>query len=135
MSKYSEKAQMLRDDQQAHYNCAQSVLIPFCRDLGIDAVWATRVASNFGAGMKNGSVCGAVTGGLMALGLFEVDDAQTIKEYYNRVHERIGENTDCAELLRINSANGGNKKVYCDELVRTCADITEEILREKGKLV
>lgn len=69
MSRYMEKAKELRADTGRHYNCAQSVLIPFAADAGIDEEAAFRVAANFGGGMKMGSVCGAVTGGLMALGL------------------------------------------------------------------
>ncbi len=132
MGKYSEKAQILRDDASMHYNCAQAVLIPFCQDAGIDAECGSRIASNFGAGMKVGSVCGAITGGLMALGLFGVDDVDSVKDFYRRARDKMGDNVDCAELLRINAQNGGNKKDHCDEMVRICADITEEILREKG---
>ncbi len=134
MGKYSDKAQILRDDKSTHYNCAQSVLMPFCNDAGIDEKHGFCIASNFGAGMKIGSICGAVTGALMALGLFGVDDADTVKDFYCRAREKMGENLDCSELLRINAQNGGNKKEHCDEMVRICADITEEILLEKGKI-
>lgn len=51
------------------YNCAQSVLAAFCPKLGLDPDVALRLATGFGAGMaRRQQVCGAVTGGIMALG-------------------------------------------------------------------
>lgn len=54
---------------EAGYNCAQSVFYAFCEDLGLDADTALKIAGGFGAGMgRNGEVCGAVTGGILAIG-------------------------------------------------------------------
>jgi C_GCAxxG_C_C family probable redox protein len=51
------------------YNCAQSVFHAFCEDLGMDQDTALKISCGFGGGMgRNGEVCGAVTGGIMALG-------------------------------------------------------------------
>ena len=44
------------------YNCAQSVLVPFADVLGIAEETLFKMGANFGAGMRTGSVCGAVTG-------------------------------------------------------------------------
>ena len=51
------------------YNCSQSVLSVFSKELGIDKNMATKLATGFGGGMKKGEVCGAVTGALMVIGL------------------------------------------------------------------
>ena len=54
----------------AGYNCAQSVLYAFGPDLGLDGETALKVATGLGAGMaRRGEVCGAVTGGILVLGL------------------------------------------------------------------
>jgi len=54
----------------AGYNCAQSVLFAFGPDLGLDGDASLKLATGFGAGMARcGNVCGAVTGGILALGL------------------------------------------------------------------
>lgn len=54
----------------AGYNCAQSVLYAFAPDLGLDGETALKVATGLGAGMaRRGEVCGAVTGGILVLGL------------------------------------------------------------------
>ncbi len=52
------------------YNCAQSILYAFGPELGLVAETALRIATGFGGGMGGrGEVCGAVTGGILALGL------------------------------------------------------------------
>ena len=64
-----ERARELRADTTRHYNCCQSVVLPFAEELGLDEEAVLKLAEHFGSGMRRGSVCGAVTGGLMALGL------------------------------------------------------------------
>ena len=52
------------------YNCAQAVLYAYGSDLGLDSETALKVATGLGAGMaRRGEVCGAVTGGILAIGL------------------------------------------------------------------
>jgi C_GCAxxG_C_C family probable redox protein len=52
------------------YNCAQSILHAFGPDLGLDSETALKVATGLGGGIGGrGEVCGAVTGGILALGL------------------------------------------------------------------
>ena len=55
---------------EQHYNCAQSVFAPFAERLGFDLADALRIATPFGGGMgHNSQVCGAVSGGLLVIGL------------------------------------------------------------------
>lgn len=52
------------------FNCAQSVLGVFCEDLKFDRATAMKLATGFGAGLANQQeICGAVSGGIMAIGL------------------------------------------------------------------
>ena len=54
----------------AGYNCAQAVLFAYAPGLGLDGETSLKLATGFGAGMgRRGEVCGAVTGGILALGL------------------------------------------------------------------
>jgi len=56
-----------RDDG---YNCSQSVLLTMFEHWGCKSELVPRVATAFGGGMgRCGSVCGALTGGLMAIGI------------------------------------------------------------------
>ncbi len=57
-------------DHVSGLNCAQSVIRQFCESRGLPEDQALRLASGFGGGMKVGSVCGALSGGIMVLGLY-----------------------------------------------------------------
>lgn len=59
---------LARHDQG--YNCAQSVLAVFAEALGLPLDVAMRLAAPFGGGIgRQGEVCGAASGALLALGL------------------------------------------------------------------
>lgn len=131
MSKHLEKAKELRAATAVHYNCAQAVIVSFAEDVGITEEAAMRVAANFGSGMKRASVCGAVTGGLMVLGLFGVDDAQTVGTYYSKLKERHEGCLDCADLLQLNKQSGQVRSVHCDNMVYECVELVEEILKNR----
>lgn len=134
MSKYMDKAKQLRDDTAIHYNCAQAVVIPFAEDAGISEEMAMGISSNFGAGMRRAATCGAITGGLMVLGMFGLEDPAAVNEYHRRLREKHEGYLDCANLLRINKEQGGEKKAHCDAMVYECVELVEEILKEKGLL-
>ena len=132
MSKYVDRARELRAIVSPHYNCAQAVVVPFAEDAGATEAQAMKFAANFGGGMRRASVCGAVTGGLMALGLFGVDDPAVVAEYHRRLGEKHDGMLECADLLRVNRERGGEKKPHCDAMVYECVALVEEILKEKG---
>jgi len=132
-SRFVEGARALRREER-HYNCAQSVLIPFAEAAGLDKETAFRVAANFGGGMRRASVCGAVTGGLMALGLLGADDGPTVAEFHRRMRENHEGFLDCADLLRLNKERGGDRQAHCDGMIEESAALVEAILREKGKI-
>ena len=135
MSEFHDRAVELRAIITPHYNCCQSVAVPFAERAGVEEETVMRFAANFGLGMKRGSACGAIAGGLVVLGLFGVDDPQTIAAYYQKLRERHEGYLDCADLLRLDREKGHTeKKPHCDAMVYECVDLTEEILKEKGKL-
>lgn len=134
MSIFTDRAAGLRAVETPHYNCAQSTLMPFAEAAGLSEEDCRRVAANFGGGMRRASVCGAVTGGLMALGLFGIDDAKTAVEFQRAFMEKHGGMIDCADLLRQNAIAGEPKKPACDRKVLECVELVEEILKREGKL-
>ena len=79
MTKHMETAHALRGRTDVHFNCCQSVLVSFAADLGLTEEQAFALGSNFGAGMRMGSACGALTGALMALGLMGCDEKKAIE--------------------------------------------------------
>jgi C_GCAxxG_C_C family probable redox protein len=134
MSKYYEKAETLRAITTPHYNCAQSVVLAFAEDAGITDETGYALAANFGAGMKIGSTCGAMTGGLMVLGLFGIDDPQTVGSYFRTLRDNHQGCIDCTDLLRISKEQGQEKKAHCDALVYEVVELVEQILRSRGKI-
>ncbi len=51
------------------FHCSQAVFAAFAEELGITEEQALKIGACFGSGMRQGEVCGACTGALMALGL------------------------------------------------------------------
>ena len=100
MTEMMKRSHALRDDTTTHYNCAQAVLIPFAEKKGISAAQATAITANFGSGMRAGLTCGAITGGLMALGLYDAGDAEASAEFMRRMKDLHGGLSDCRDLLR-----------------------------------
>ena len=124
---YMEKARALRDDVNVHYNCCQSVLIPFAQQLGLSEEQAAALGAHFGSGMRYGSTCGALTGALMAAGLLG-KDAATTNELIHRFREQNGY-TDCRDLLKAAADRCQPKKENCDELVYQCVRALEALLQ------
>lgn len=135
MSKYLDRAKEVRAITEVHYNCAQGVLVPFAKDLGVDEDTLFRVGANFGGGMRMGSVCGAVTGALMVLGLAGADDPATVQKLFRDVKDAHEGCVMCTDLLRLNAKTDIPKKQHCDEMVFELVQRTEQILREAGKIV
>ena len=133
-SKFLLRAERARNNPDRHYNCAQAVLVPFAPEAGLDEETACRLAANFGGGMKRASVCGAVTGGLMVLGLYGLEDPKIVGEYHRRLREAHEGYLDCADLLRRNKERGIEKKTHCDGMVYECVALAEELLRRYGKI-
>ena len=93
------------------FNCAQAVLTPFAAAHGLSRDHALKLACAFGTGMMRGETCGAVTGGLMAIGLAHgrcrADDmaarakthalAQAFQDRFEKTHGTC----ECQELLGI----------------------------------
>ena len=134
MSKYLERAKEIRAIEVPHHNCAQSVLMSFTQSLKLDDETAYKIAVACGGGMKSGITCGVIVGGLMTLGLFDVDDMETTQKVINDFKTRHNQMIDCKDLLKANAAAGGQKKPHCDALVYEMVQYVEEILKEKGKI-
>jgi len=130
----------------AGFNCAQAVFLPFARDYGLGEEAGARIASSFGAGMgRTQATCGAVTGGLMAIGLkygFSKGDDQArkdlvlarTKEFIANFKGKFG-TTLCKELLPgcdLNTAEGqrihkeeNQRELICMKCVKHAASVVE----------
>jgi C_GCAxxG_C_C family probable redox protein len=130
------------------YNCAQSVFFSFCDDLHVNKDIALKLACGFGAGMgRKQEVCGAVTGGIMVLGMKygrgEKEDISATEKTYPKIREFMDKfkkrqgNYICRHLLsecELTTAEGqkyfhGNdlKNKVCIPCVKSAVEILEEI--------
>ena len=127
MSKYVDHARKLRAIEQPHYNCCQGVLAAFAKECGISEEQAYALGAHFGGGMGRASACGAITGGLMVLGMLGHGDKKTLNEYYSILRANHQGCLDCADLLKINKEKGGNKKQHCDGMVFECVELAAKL--------
>ena len=122
VSKYTDLAMARRSqfspDGHPAWNCCQAVVTVFAQDAGYDEEAAMKVATYFRGGMQMGSVCGAMTGGLMALGLAGLSDPQISNEYLRKIKENHNGLMNCKDLLRVNAENGGEKMHHCNAIIR-----------------
>ena len=122
-----EDRSALRADTQVHYNCAQSVVVPFARDMGLTRELAYDLALNFGGGMGCGATCGALIGALAVLG--GLGQPQEKRLELIRTFRAANGAIDCAALLKAAHQRGEERKPHCDGLVRQCVDF---VCRETG---
>jgi C_GCAxxG_C_C family probable redox protein len=100
------------------YNCAQSVLYTFKEESGLPESTALKMASGFGAGMaRKEEVCGAVTGGIMVLGLRHGRGAQDGREATELTYQKT------RELMDRFAAKHGS--YVCRQLLDGCELTTE----------
>ncbi len=132
MNDYLTYAKQLRSNEaKRHYNCAQAALIPFATELGLEEEMVAALCENFGSGLKVGSLCGAIVGGLMALGLHGIQDPASIKRYYDAFRENHAGCLDCKDLLRINAEAKRPQKEHCDDMIYEAVALVEQMIKEK----
>ena len=133
------------------YNCSQSTFGAFAEELGVPADIAFRIAAPFGGGIgRQGEVCGAATGALMALGLHfgsapaskaGKEHAYSVAaEFLRRFEARTGA-LHCRDLIQADMttaeglAGARERKVFttlCPGIVAAAVEIADEMLREAG---
>lgn len=112
---HMEHTRQLRANTAVHYNCCQSVLVPFAKEMGLTEDQAYALGAHFGSGMRHGSVCGALSGALLVLGALGYDEKQAAA-LIRQFREAHGA-TECAALLKASHDRGEVKKAHCDSLV------------------
>ena len=130
------------------FNCSQAVFSSFADELELDRDTALKIATGFGAGMaRHQEVCGAVTGGIMALGYrygrSSSDDASATALTYQKVNELMirfeEENGSCLCQtilggidLRTEEGQKAfadqNKKIICTKCVAEAERIVKSLI-------
>jgi C_GCAxxG_C_C family probable redox protein len=136
------------------YNCAQSVLVSFQAETGLDTHNLLSIAAGFGGGMaRQQMTCGAVTGAYMVIGLLQgkrskvipelkADSARLIKlfsaEFKSRHRSLL-----CRDLLGydMNTPEGqfeiDRQNLYtsiCETCVKNAVEILEELIETDSKI-
>ncbi len=125
------------ENYKSGMNCSQSVVMAYADLFGVDEKTMFMVSEGFGAGMGMRSVCGAVTGMFMLLGLKNSSGnpeistkAQTLK-LVNEAAQKfkdINGSIICAELKGSTLVDG--KPVNCIKCIETSCKIFEGYLTE-----
>ncbi|PKM40384.1 MAG: hypothetical protein CVV04_04060 [Firmicutes bacterium HGW-Firmicutes-9] len=106
----TEKSQLAKRYFEEGYNCAQSVLLAFCKETGLSIGQAAKLASTFGGGMgRMREVCGAVSAMFMIQGLMEGYTDPKAKEEKAELYARV---RDVAERFREK-----NHSIICRDLL------------------
>jgi C_GCAxxG_C_C family probable redox protein len=136
----------------AGFSCSQAILLAYGERLGLAPADACRVAAGFGGGMaRTGRLCGAVTGGMMALGLAfggtSPIDGQAKEKTYAAVQEFLAQfearhgSIRCPELLGYDlskpeeaaaARRAGAVGRVCPGLVRSAAALLDEVMARRG---
>ena len=130
------------------YNCAQSVAGAFADLLGMAPEQAMAAMGGFGGGIggSHEEVCGAVSGGVLVLGMLTphtdgADKAGKVRVYarakeFRRRFEAVFGLTRCGDLLRakpgVTEKNPAAARLgvtaHCDNMIVTAVEILEQML-------
>jgi len=130
------------------YNCAQSVLYAFRSEAGLSEDLALKIATGLGGGMgRKQEVCGAVTGGILVLGLRHgrgsTGDRSATEQTYRKTRELIDQfaarhgSCLCRELLPGYdlATEEGLRRAKADDVLnkvcRPCVQTVVEILEQE----
>ena len=138
------KAEIVIENFPGAFNCAQSTLVLFAEDYGVDKAAALRIGAGLGGGCHFGEICGAVSAGAAIVGLkyghTEPNPEhygicrQKTKEFVGRFKEENGA-VSCRDLLGFDmSEPGGRERAIemdlfnkrCKGLVKSAVAILEE---------
>lgn len=144
-------AKRIREEFMKGYDCSQVVFRHFAERFGISRDEANRIAACFGGGMQSGSVCGAYTGALMAVGLKyghsdpeglmqqkEALIARTV-QFREKFLKEFG-TAECKQLIGYDvstpeglkgALDSGKLLGCCPGLVEKVIEMTEELLAEE----
>lgn len=129
------------------FNCAQSVFATFSEKYGLSEELALKIGCGFGGGMRNGELCGAVTGAVMVISLRYGHTSPTDTDNKILCQNKTKEFTDayksknksivCRDLLGydISTPEGMQKATDKNLFKTTCVDMicnAVELLEELG---
>ena len=121
------------------FNCAQSVALPFCEELGLDAALIKRASEGFGAGMGDREqTCGALSGAIMAAGCLHADgnnaEPRTKKTTYAVAKQLCADfEKECGALrcCELKGVESGKPLTPCKRCIEVGVKLVEDMLGGK----
>ncbi|MDE6433242.1 MAG: EAL domain-containing protein [Lachnospiraceae bacterium] len=147
---HKEKADTLLRQQ---YHCSQALFGAFAEDFDIDLKTAFKVSTCFGAGMRQGEVCGCISASLMILGMafgfynaqnreLEMYGNKKTREFIDEFKKRMCGDTLCRDILAQDIKTAEGQKIIkqaglilkkCPRAINHSIDILEEMLAEHDR--
>ena len=148
MNTLEEKGTLAEEFFMKGFNCSQSVVAAFAKELGLSPEQAVKMSAGFGAGFgRMREVCGAFSGIVFVIStLYGNTDPSGKSAFYKEIQdlaqsyrERNGGNSIvCRELLGLKKAEGTwlaekrtddyYQKRPCPKLVKLAAEIAQEYI-------
>ena len=121
-----EIAHSLRNGEKV-YNCGQTLVMTYSKELGMTKEDAMNAGRFFGAGMLHGGTCGTISAAMLILGKLNASpqDASRIVNEFKESHK----STQGCELLKMSRENGISKKVHCDGLIYEMIEKIDECIK------
>lgn len=118
------------------FNCAQSVVLPFCEELGLDKQTMARAMEGFGGGMGGYELtCGALSGAVLVASLkvsqCTLEEGPKTKLNTYAVCKQIVEDfrtacgSDCCPVIK--GLETGKLLATCDKCIMTGAALAEKV--------
>ena len=142
-----DRKTIARDYHAKGFNCAQSVFSAFEDLTGMPCETSLTVAAGFGGGLRQGEICGAASGAVMAIGvMFPFNDASDAPakqkiaelsvEYLGLFRAKCGHLT-CRDLLGCDTSTPegakhntefGISRKLCPGIIDNAVEALEEIV-------
>lgn len=133
----SDKFEKAMELHKKGFNCAQSVALPFCEELGVDPVTVSKGMEGFGGGMGGYElVCGALSGAVYVAGL-KLADGDLVRPVSKRnTYAVTGDickkfTAECGSYLCpvIKGMKGGPVLKGCNECIAIGIKLAEEAIK------
>ncbi|BBE31336.1 hypothetical protein OSSY52_14770 [Tepiditoga spiralis] len=120
------------------YTCSQAIVKTFKNEFNIDEKILEAISYGFGGGMgKSGNICGAVSGGIMVIGMRNMNEKKDI--VYKKVNKFISEfkkingETSCTKLLEFSNelSEEEEKNKFKKKICTNCIKSTVELLNSQ----
>ncbi len=130
----------LQNHRKYHFNCAQSVALPFCDELGIDKETVAKAMEGFGGGMGGYNLtCGALSAAVFVTSLHHSNadllkgplTKQNTYKICSDVTAAFIKECGSSECPIIKGINTGKPLKSCDECIAIAATLAEKAVAMK----